>query len=81
MKIVNNFIYQISEDGTTVTIARKAYLSNLAGQMLVNRQMEGILVHTGLYRDMVFEGYIYTGLIFNLTITEEELVAALSVNT
>jgi hypothetical protein len=41
MKEFDNFLYQISDDGTEVTIARKAYFSNLAGQVLVNKQMEG----------------------------------------
>ena len=79
MKLVNNFLYQISDDGTEVTIARKAILSDLAGQMLVNQQMQGVLTRTGTWQDLVHEGYIYTGIVFALTITEEELVAALSV--
>ena len=79
MKRVNNFLYQISYDGTEVTIARKAVFSNLAGQMLVNQQMKGVLTRTGMYQDLVHEGYVYTGIVFALTISEEELVAALSV--
>lgn len=78
MKNINDFLYEISEDGSEVTIARKAK-SNLAGQMAVNQQMEGVLTRTGMYRDVVYEGYFYIGIIFHNTISEEELVAALSV--
>ena len=75
----NNFIYAFSEDGSLVTIAYKALLSNIAGQMIVAEQMRGVLLHTGKYQDVHYAGHIYTGLVYHNTISEKELVKALSV--
>ena len=46
--------------------------------MAVNQQMEGILTRTGMYCDVEYEGHGYIGIIFHNTISEEELVKALS---
>ena len=77
-KKINNFLYVVSEDGKEVTIAYKAVLSNIAGQLIVSKQLNGILAPTGMYQDVEYNGFRYIGIVYHNTISEDELQVALS---
>ncbi len=76
IKCAGNFLYQYQEADGTVAIAKKAVLSNLAGQLEVNKKMSGIAESTGLYCDMIYGGTLYVGVIFK-AIPEDKLIDVL----
>ena len=75
MKHVGNFLYQYRDNGT-VAIAYKAFVSNLAGQMIVHEQMDEKAKWTRYCWDMVYDGFRYAGLIFE-NISEDKLIQIL----
>ena len=76
LKRVRNFLYQYNREDNTVAIAYMARISNLAGQALVHKKMDNKAKWTGQGVDGVYEGYLYTCLIFE-GISEEDLVKVL----
>lgn len=81
MKEINSFLYAISDDGKTVAVAFTATYSNIAGQQIVKQQLDGVLPHTGMFRDLIYNGYLYIARVYENNISEEELVVALNAKT
>lgn len=76
MKKIRNFIYQYQADGTVV-VANLEVISRLVGQLSVHSHMDRISNFTGYFCDIVFEGMLYIGMIFE-NVPEEVLIEALS---
>ena len=75
IKVAGNFLYKYRGNGT-VAIAKKAQLSNFAGQMEVNLKMEGVANRTGFNTGLNYNGMLYEGIIFE-AIPEDELIRIL----
>ena len=74
----NDFLYAISEDGKSIAVAFTATRSNIAGQRIVHQQLDGVLNHTGMFRDLIYNDHLYIAVVYENTLTEEELIAALN---
>lgn len=74
---IKRFLYRISPDGKEVTISYDTQLFLTNPFWMVRDQMRDILLETG--EDYVpYGGQWYPGIVYQLTISEEELRAALS---
>ena len=75
---INRFLYRISPDGKEVTISYIPLLFLTSPILMVRRQMRDILPETGEIDSVPYNGLWYTGIVYRLNISEEELRAALS---
>lgn len=75
IKEAGNFIYRY--DGDTMTVAKKNVFSGVAGEIEVNKKMNGISKRTGFFCDLQYAGKNYVGIMFK-AIPEEKLVPILS---
>ena len=78
IKPTNNFLYAIFDDGKSVAVAFTATRYNIAGQRIVHPQLDGVLKHTGMFRDLIYNDHLYIAVVYENTLTEEELIAALN---
>lgn len=75
---IKRFLYRISPDGKEVTISYDTQLCLSSPILMVSTLMRDILPETGKLGYVPYRNLWYPGLVYRLTISEEELVAALS---
>lgn len=78
-KKVGRFLYNISPDGKTVAIAYRTLIGPFIGQKMVERQLRGILGDAFSEENVMYERFVYPGLVYNFgNISEKTLVNVLS---
>ena len=65
VKQVGNFVISYLSP-REIGISWKGVLSSIATQMITHEKINGILVHTGTFCDLPFEGNLYPGINFRI---------------
>ena len=74
IKKAGNFLYGYQNCGKEVAVAKASVASDLSGQLEVHERLDSAIEFTGMFCVVDYNSFSYTALLFNNTISEEDLV-------